>query len=214
MQFYSWGFLTRPGVLIIAAVTVVSVLAGSRSRVGEEGVVRSGAAAAAAPYPAAGRRRPQILFTAGLLALFAYAVANGLQQSFLAAVFPVGVGAVSLLAGGYVLWSVTGRRVQHPANQDSEVTGAHVGESGVASPWTSFGWFAALFALAALVGYILAVAIFFPAFVRKRANRGWGMTVAFTIAMIASVLLLGHALSLDFPRGLLQQFVDLPWPLN
>ena len=113
-----------------------------------------------------------------------------------------------------VLWSVSGRRVAHPANQDQEVTGAHVGESGVASPWTSFAWFAALFALAALVGYILAVAIFFPAFVRKRANRGWGMTVAFTIAMIASVLLLGHALSLDFPRGLLQEFVDLPWPLN
>ncbi len=214
MQFYSWGFLTRPGVLIIAAITVVSVFAGSRSRVGEEGVVRSGAAAAAAPYPAAGRRRPQILFTAGLLALFAYAVANGLQQSFLAAVFPVGVGAVSLLAGGYVLWSVTGRRIQHPANQDNEVTGAHVGDPTVASPWTSFGWFAALFALAALVGYILAVAIFFLAFVRKRANRGWGMTVAFTIAMIAGVLALGHALSLDFPRGLLQQFVDLPWPLN
>lgn len=214
MQFYSWGFLTRPGVLIIAAITVVSVFAGSRSRVGEEGVVRSGAAAAAAPYPAAGRRRPQILFTAGLLALFAYAVANGLQQSFLAAVFPVGVGAVSLLAGGYVLWSVTGRRVQHPANQDNEVTGAHVGDPTVATPWASFGWFAALFALAALVGYILAVAIFFVAFVRKRANRGWGMTAAFTIAMIASVLLLGHALSLDFPRGLLQQFVDLPWPLN
>jgi hypothetical protein len=32
--------------------------------------------------------------------------------------------------------------------------------------------------------------------------------------MLACVLLLGHALSLDFPRGLLQEFVDLPWPLN
>ena len=215
MQFYSWGFLTRPGVLIIAAVTVVSVLLGSRSRVGEEGVVRGGAPGApAAAHPGADRRRPQILFTAGLLGLFAYAVADGVRQSFLAAVFPVGVGAVSLLAGAYLLWSVSGRRVAHPANQDSEVTGAHVGDPGVASPWTSFAWFAALFALSALVGYILAVAIFFVAFVRKRAGRGWGLTIGFTIAMLAGVLALGHALSLDFPRGLLQEYADLPWPLN
>ncbi|MEX2197623.1 MAG: tripartite tricarboxylate transporter permease [Burkholderiales bacterium] len=214
MQFYSWGFLTRPGVLIIAAITAVSVYFGSRSRVGEEGVVRSGAAAAVVPHPGAGQRWPQILFIAGLLALFAYAVLDGLRHSFLAAVFPVGVGALSLLAGGYVLWSVSGRRVDHPANQDLEVTGAHVGDPSVASPWTSCAWFAALFALASLVGYILAVALFFPTFIRKRANRGWRMTVVFTIAMLAGVLALGHALSLDFPRGLLQETVDLPWPIN
>jgi putative tricarboxylic transport membrane protein len=211
MQFYSWGFLARPGVLIIAALTAVSVFLGSRSRVGEEGVVRSDAAA---PHPGAGQRRPQVVFTAGLLALFAYAIADGLQQSFLAAVFPVGVGAASLLAGGYVLRSVTGRRVDHAANQDQEITGAHVGDPSVASPWTSFAWFAALFALAALVGYILAVALFFLVFVRRRAGRGWPMTIAYTIAMLVAVLTLGHALSLDFPRGVLQEYVELPWPIN
>jgi hypothetical protein len=200
--------------MIIAAITAVSVFLGSRSRVGEEGVVRSGAAAAAAPRPGARRRQPQILFTAGLLALFAYAIADGLQQSFLAAVFPVGVGAASLLAGGYLLWSVSGRRLDHPANQDSEVTGAHVGDPSVASSWTSFAWFALLFALAGLVGYILAVALFFPTFIRKRANRGWVMTVGFTIAMLVGVLVLGQALNLNFPRGLLQEYVDLPWPIS
>jgi hypothetical protein len=32
--------------------------------------------------------------------------------------------------------------------------------------------------------------------------------------MLGCVLALGHALSLDFPRGLLQEFVELPWPLK
>ncbi|HZM33046.1 MAG TPA: tripartite tricarboxylate transporter permease [Burkholderiales bacterium] len=211
MQFYSWGFLARPGVLAIVAITAVSVLLGSRSRVGEEGVVRG---ATGAPHPSATQRKPQVIFTSAVLALFAFAVVDGLRQSFLAAVFPVVVGAASLLAGGYVLWAVTGRRVAHPANQDQEVTGAHVGAAGVASPWTSVAWFAALFALAALVGYILAVLAFFAVFVRKRARRGWPLTVAFTIAVLGCVLALGHALSLDFPRGLLQEVVELPWPLN
>jgi TctA family transporter len=214
MQFYSWGFLARPGVLIIAALTAVSVFLGSRSRVGEEGVVRGGAAAASAPHPAASRRRPQIMFTAGVVALFAFAVLDNLRHTFLAAVFPVAVGAASLLAGGYVLWAVAGRRVDHPANQDQEITGAHVGDASVASPWTSFAWFAALFALAALFGYVLAVAVFFLVFVRKRAGRGWATTVVYTVAMLGCVLALGHALSLDFPRGLLQEYVELPWPLK
>lgn len=214
MQFYSWGFLARPGVLIILAITAVSVYLGSRSRVGEEGVVRGGAAASTTPHPAARRRRPQILFAAGVVALFAFAVLDNLQHTFLAAVFPVAVGAVSLLAGGYVLWAVAGRRVDHPANQDQEVTGAHVGDPAVASPWTSFGWFAALFALAALLGYILAVAVFFLVFVRRRAGLGWTATALYTVAMLACVLALGHALSLDFPRGVLQEYAELPWPLN
>ncbi len=214
MQFYSWGFLTRPGVLIIAALTAASVYLGTRSRVGEEGVVRGGAAAARTPHPAAGQRRPQILFAAGVVALFAFAVLDNLQHTFLAAVFPVVVGAVSLLAGGFVLWAVAGRRVDHPANQDQEVTGAHVGDPTVASPWTSFAWFAALFALAALVGYLLAVAVFLLVFVRKRAGRAWPATLVYTVAVLGCVLALGHALSLDFPRGLLQEFVDLPWPFN
>jgi hypothetical protein len=213
VQFYSWGFLARPGVLIILAITAVSVLLGSRSRVGEEGVVRGGADAAA-PHPKASQRTPQILFAAGAVALFAFAVLDSLQHTFLAGVFPVAVGAASLLAGGYVLWAVSGRRVAHPANQDQEVTGAHVGDPAVASPWSSFAWFAALFALAALAGYILAVMLFFLVFVRKRAQRGWTVTVTYTVAMLAAVLLLGRALSLDFPRGLLQAYIELPWPLN
>jgi TctA family transporter len=214
VQFYSWGFLARPGVLIIAAITAVSVLLGSRSRVGEEGVVRTGEAAAAAPHPAARQRWPQVVFAAAVVALFAYAVLDGLRYSFLASVFPVAVGAAALLAGGYVLWAVSGRRVNHPANLDQEVTGAHVGDPTVASPWTSFAWFAALFALAALVGYFLAVAVFFVLFVRRRAGRDWPTTLAYTVAMLACVLALGHALSLDFPRGVLQNFLDLPWPLK
>jgi len=215
LQFHHWEFLTRPGVLIIAAITAVSVFAGSRSRVGEEGVVRRAAPGAPAPLrPKGGARRPQILFTAGVVLLFAFAVWDGLQQSFLAAVFPVGVGALSFLFAGYILWAVSGRRTDHPANQDQEIEGKHVGDPSVAGAWTSFAWFAALFAIASLIGYIFAVAVFFVAFVRLRAKRSWLMTLAFTVAALACIVALGYVLNLDYPRGLLQEFVDLPWPLN
>jgi len=215
LQFHHWEFLTRPGVLIIAAITAVSVFAGTRSRVGEEGVVRHAAPGAPATLrPKAGERRPQILFTTGVLLLFAFAVWDGLHQSFLAAVFPVAVGAAALLFAGYVLWAQSGKRVDHPANQDQEVTGQHVGDATVSGAWTSFAWFAALFAIAALAGYVIAVALFSLVFLRVRAKRSWLITVGYTIVALACIAALGDALHLDFPRGLLQEFVDLPWPLN
>ena len=46
------------------------------------------------------------------------------------------------------------------------------------------------------------------------AHTSISATVLYTVAMLACVLTLGHALSLDFPRGLLQAYVDLPWPFN
>lgn len=215
MQFNGWAFLTRPGVLIIAAITAVSVFAGSRSRIGEEGVVRQAApAASAARVRKAGSNRPQILFTCGVVAFSCFAVWDGVQHTLLAAVFPVAVGAATLAFSGYVLWAVSGPRYDHPANQDLEVTGKHVGDESVSSPWTSVAWFAMLFAIAALIGYVLAVAIFVLVFLRKRAQRGWTGSILFMVAALASVIALGDALHLNFPRGLLQEFVELPWPLN
>ncbi|MFT6774372.1 MAG: putative tricarboxylic transport membrane protein, partial [Paracoccaceae bacterium] len=55
MQFYEWGFVTRPGVIIIALMTVVSVWFGLKNRVDDSGPMTD---AATAPIPA----MPQVLF--------------------------------------------------------------------------------------------------------------------------------------------------------
>ncbi|TNF56385.1 MAG: tricarboxylate transporter, partial [Burkholderiales bacterium] len=43
LQFYGWGFLQRPGVLIIGVLAVASLLMAVRSRVSEDGAVATGA---------------------------------------------------------------------------------------------------------------------------------------------------------------------------
>lgn len=63
LQFYGWGFLQRPGVLIIGAIAIISTLLALRSRVSEDGAVQRPLRAlalgsrcwVAQPGPSAGR---------------------------------------------------------------------------------------------------------------------------------------------------------------
>jgi hypothetical protein len=47
-----------------------------------------------------------------------------------------------------------------------------------------------------------------------RAGQSWLRTVALTMAGIAFICFLASTLGRDFPPGLLQEFVRLPWPLT
>jgi hypothetical protein len=94
----------------------------------------------------------------------------------------------------------------------------HDGEEGADTEqggfWTYLLWFAGLVAGTALVGFLIASIVFFIAFLRGPARCGWRTTLV--LATIANVALIGVAkiLVLDFPSGLLQSMMDLPWPLR
>ena len=80
--------------------------------------------------------------------------------------------------------------------------------------WTTLAWFAGLIGLTWLVGFILALAVFLLSFFRIRAQAGWPKTLILTAAGIALMCLMAALLNRDFPPGLLQDAVDLPWPLG
>ena len=80
--------------------------------------------------------------------------------------------------------------------------------------WSTLAWFAALIAGTALVGFILALLAFLVTFFRVRAGASWGRTALLTACGIAFMCLMAGALNRDFPPGLLQSLVDLPWPLG
>lgn len=68
--------------------------------------------------------------------------------------------------------------------------------------------------LASLLGFILALAIFLVAFFRIRARFGWPRTVLFSALGIGFMCGMAWVLNRDFPPGLLQSLVDLPWPFR
>jgi preprotein translocase subunit SecF len=71
-----------------------------------------------------------------------------------------------------------------------------------------------MFGLTALLGFILALAIFVFAFLRSRAELSLIKTLIYCAVCVGFMMFLGHMLTLDFPAGLLQRWVELPWPLR
>ena len=66
----------------------------------------------------------------------------------------------------------------------------------------------------AVLGFVLGVLVFICAFLRIKARVGWARTVLGASGVIGVLSLLSHLLVFDYPGGLLQQLVELPWPLN
>jgi TctA family transporter len=206
VQFYGWGFVTRPLVLVIGAITLGSIYLGLRgTKVGATKIESEGSAAEAV----AQRMTPQIVFTLLVLCAFAFAIQQGLQVSFLALIFPVSVGVVGGLASLLLLvQQLRGPVAAGSANFDGE---AGATDSG---PWRFLFWFVGFMAAIAVVGFFAALVGFFLVFLRVIARSSWLQAVLLTAGAAGLMLGLANALNLVFPGGLLQEYYDLPWPFR
>jgi putative tricarboxylic transport membrane protein len=203
VQFAGWSFLTRPIVLIIFALTALSLWAGLRRGPGGGVVSTEGAGGRATVM------LPQLLFSAAIVGIFAFTFIEGLGVSFLAQIFPVAVGVVGGGAALFVLvQQMRGAKEAGTANFDTEATASDNG------PWPYLAWFAGLIGLSGLIGFFAALLIFFVAFLRGVARSSWPQTAVLTAAAAAFILTLANALNLVFPGGLLQDMYDLPWPFR
>ena len=80
--------------------------------------------------------------------------------------------------------------------------------------WPTLEWFAFLLALTSLLGFILALAVFLVSFLRIRAAVSWRFVGIYAASGILFMCALAPLLNRDFPPGLLQELVELPWPLS
>lgn len=220
VQFNGWGFVTRPGVLIIGALAIASLMMAVRSRVSEDGSVAVGAQAAeqAAAAPIGGNSRaermPQIVFSVLMLIVFGYGVASSYPLSFLGSVFPLATSALMLMFTVIIVWKQLRAAPGHSTHYDQEVAAKIKGEHDGKSVWPSVMWFAFLFGLTTLVGFILSLAVFIITFLVARTSLGWPRSLLYAAVCIAFMSTVGHFMTLDFPSGLLQRMVELPWPLK
>lgn len=205
VQFSGWDFLTRPLVLVILALTLLSLWAGLRKSSGSGAINTEGAA----EDSRASRMWPQLAFAAVVLGLFVFTFAEGMKNSYLALMFPVAVACVGGACALWVLfWQSRGAVAAGSANFDTE---AQAKDDG---PWPFLGWFLGIVALTGLIGFFAALVLFFLAFLRVVARCPWWQVLVLTAAACTFLLVLASSLNLLFPGGVLQAHVDLPWPLR
>ncbi len=80
--------------------------------------------------------------------------------------------------------------------------------------WPTLGWFAGLLLATSLVGFILALAGFLVLFFHFRAQVTPFKTMLLSVSGVIFMCWMAWLLNRDFPPGLLQHYVALPWPLT
>jgi putative tricarboxylic transport membrane protein len=213
VQFNGWSFLGRPGVIIIGVLTLASIYFGLRNRVDEHGhlvPVQDNVP----DVPQFKAHLPQITFAAVVLGLMGFALFDSLQHDFLGKVFPLSASIVGLVIVGVLLWELWAGKPGHHSHFDAELTGEHVGKEGVHGMWSGLGWLAALVVISTLVGFVIGVTLFFLAFMRLRVRADWFRSIHMTAWAVGGIVLAAWLLTLNFPSGLLQSLVHLPWPLR
>ena len=205
IQVYGTSFLERGGVQVMLALIALSIYLAVRMKPHREPLTAEG------PH-APVNRGPQALFLAIVMACVAYAVYDIQSLPFLGKVFPTAVGIVTLalllamavvFARGrpsYAFYDAENRR---PGEEAPAVSNLHVQ-----------AWILALLAAIGLLGFILGIFVYITAFLRMKAGVRWHWAVVGALGAVAVFTVLGDLLVLYYPGGLLQEMVELPWPLG
>lgn len=160
-----------------------------------------------------GTKRAPLIF---LLCITAYLIVAWIDAVTISRVgdkiFPLTVGTVTLIGCFFLLI----RMMRSPETDEIFVDFERGGDDGNAPHglWGTLSWFLMLLVLTSLFGFIIALTIFLLAFLRIRAGLGWTKAFFLTVCGIGFMCFLASTLGRDFPPGLLQDFVKLPWPLT
>ncbi|MEP1206412.1 MAG: tripartite tricarboxylate transporter permease [Rhizobiaceae bacterium] len=199
------AYVFSPIVIILALITLVSVVVGLRQA---KNILAEG------DVPSGGKRAP-LLFLLAVIAFIVYALIDTATIPDYAAVdrvFPVFVASISLIGAVILLIQMMISPESHVLFADRE-NGSEA-DSNAHGLWPTLGWFAFLLVLTSLIGFILALAVFLVAFLRMRASLEWLKVALYAAAGIFFMCFMAWTLNRDFPPGVLQSYVDLPWPLT
>lgn len=198
-------YIFSPIVIVLLIVTALSVFFGLRQAkmLQAEGDVKSGS------------KRAPVTFLLVVTGYLAVAVINASfipNYAFTDKVFPLFVGSVALVCCLILVFQMMMKPEADVIFADKEAQGEDA--DAPHGLWSTLAWFAGLLALSALFGFIIALALFLVSFFRVRAQASWTKALLLAACGIGFMLVMAGALNRDFPPGLLQSLVDLPWPLT
>ena len=195
VQFYSWNMFLRPGVIIIALLSLVSIYYSRKGAVDENAELMDQSPAIKISA------LPQVMFAASLLLFVLIGVYDSSMQSFLGGIFPLTITLIVLPFIAYLLFLLRRNRPDDPSVFDAERS---VAPNTFKSPWYEpVLWILGLYLLSVLIGFIPAIMIFFIAYLTVKAKTGLVQTAVLTLAGVCTLMLFSHFLHLEFPQGML-----------
>ncbi len=153
-----------------------------------------------------------LLAVLGFILFALFNTASIPNYAFVDAVFPLFVASVSVVAGVILLVQMMLRPETDAVFADRSTDAEE--RAMLYRLWPTLGWFAGLLIATCLVGFILALVGFLLLFFHFRARISPLFTLALTVSGTIFICMMAWLLNRDFPPGLLQNFISLPWPLT
>jgi putative tricarboxylic transport membrane protein len=209
VQFYTWATLAaRPLLWVLLAINVVSLWFGLKHRPTLE---TEGVASLATERS---HTAPQIVFIVTAIVLVLFSIYDVWELNFLGKVTPLTVAFITLACALLGLFVLLRRDFAHPFFFDSEVGWREREEGYRFDLYHYLFWIGGLMVAMYLVGFVLAIALFFVAFLKTKSDARWSSIALMTAATIGVLSAMSYVFVLEFPAGLLQEAVPLPWPFN
>jgi TctA family transporter len=202
-QVYGLTFFERPIVITLLCLTIISIFAAWRfspnrgKTYPEEG-----------PHGAS-TKKPQLVFAGAMLAFIGYAFVDSFNYTWIGGIFMQIVAAVALLMMIPLLFDIVRSRTASGALYD--------GERDIDSDRSDYhylGWILGMFGLIALVGFPFGCALYIFYFIQKKVGNSPVKHAAMGISGVAFLGMMSYFLTLRYPEGLLQYFVEMPWWLG
>ena len=199
VQIYDWNFLTRTSVITIFVITLISVFLGMRTKK-EKTVTNS------VKVSDLFKLNLETVFLGIIYIFFGMTVYDSFKHNFLGGVFPGAISLIMFIVMTYTLFF----------NQKwlSKALNSSYSLEDTKDMFYAFSWIIFLVVLVSLFGFIIGIVILFIAVMKNKTELPLIKILTITTGGVALMLLLSHFMVLVFPSGLLQEYVQLPWPLK
>jgi putative tricarboxylic transport membrane protein len=199
VQIYDWNFLTRTSVITIFVITLISVFLGMRTKK-EKTVTHS------VKVSDLFKLNLETVFLGIIYIFFGMTVYDSFKHNFLGGVFPGAISLIMFIVMTYTLffnqrWLSKALNSSYSLEQTKDM-------------FYAFLWIIFLVVLVSLFGFIIGIIILFISVMKNKTELPLIKILTITTGGVALMLVLSHFMVLDFPGGLLQEHVQLPWPLK
>ena len=207
MQFYEFTELfTRPIFLVLILVSVFSIYSGIKIINKKDQLANQNSKLINA------KTKSQWMFLLILAFIGVYTIFVTDHLQYLGKVFPISIGIfLSIfcsIIGAQMYFGNSGAKVFHDTEnligQDPKIR----------SQWLTIFWFISPLFLSVFIGFYISIGLFVFIFLKKIAKKSLNFSLLSGLFVWIFLGIVSHFMVMDFPPGILQSYVELPWPLN
>jgi hypothetical protein len=193
-------------VIILIILTIISIIAAVRYKPHTSNVTDDG-------IHACRNLMPQCIFFTAIFILALIVVWDGIGWDFLTGVYPMLAGGLCLLfmiPMGIEMYRTKGSAIVFYDSERDAIDGSVERRSNE----YYLMWLLGMLGISALAGFVVGIGAFIYVFVRLKAGLSHIGCAIYAGIFILLLGTLSYFMTLQYPEGILQSYVTLPWPLQ